>query len=196
MFRANVYEVEIALGILVMGGIRDKFSRNACDANGGDGSSPRDVGDHESGGGSVEGKNIGIVLAIGAKKDGDDLSVVKIAFGKEWTKGAIDHPAGQDLFFGRATFPAEVASGDATYGGSFFLIFNGEREEVLAVFDFRGRDCSDDDNRFAHGDEGSAVGEFGKFAGFDVKVAVAQAGSKGFVVGAHSWMGSVGRNKA
>jgi hypothetical protein len=29
-----------------------------------------------------------------------------------------------------------------------------------------------------------------------VKVAVAQAGGKGFVVGAHSWMGSVGRNKA
>jgi hypothetical protein len=29
-----------------------------------------------------------------------------------------------------------------------------------------------------------------------VKVAVAQAGSKGFVVGDHSWMGSVGRNKA
>jgi hypothetical protein len=29
-----------------------------------------------------------------------------------------------------------------------------------------------------------------------VEVAVAQAGSKGFVVGAHSWMGSVGRNKA
>ena len=196
VFRANVNEVEIALGILVMGWIRDKFSRNACNANGGDGASPRDVGDHEGGGGSVEGKNIGIVLAVGAKKDGDDLSVVKIAFGKEGTKGAIDHPAGQDLFFGRATFPAEVASGDATYGGSFFLIFNGEREEVLAVFDFRGRDCSDDDDRFTHGDEGSAVGEFGEFSRFDVKVAVAQAGSKGFVVGAHSWMGSVGRNKA
>ena len=196
VFRANVYEVEIALGILVMGGIRDKFSRNACDANGGDGSSPRDVGDHEGGGGSVEGKNIGIVLAIGAKKDGDDLSVVKIAFGKEGTKGAIDHPAGEDLFFGRATFPAEVASGYATNGSGFFFVFDGEREEVLAVFDLSGGDSSDDDNRFAHGDEGSAVGEFGEFAGFDVKVAVAQAGSKGFVVGAHSWMGSVGHNKA
>ena len=45
-------------------------------------------------------------------------------------------------------------------------------------------------------DEGSAVGEFGEFACFDVKVAVAQAGSKGFVVGAHSWMDSVGRYKA
>jgi hypothetical protein len=29
-----------------------------------------------------------------------------------------------------------------------------------------------------------------------VKVAVAQAGGKGFVVGAHSWMGSLGHNKA
>lgn len=196
MFRANVNEVEIALGILVMGGIRDKFARNACDANGGDGSSPRYVGDHEGGGGAVQGKNIRIVLAIGAKKDGDDLSVVKIAFRKEGAKGAIDHPAGEDLFFGRTTFPTEVTSGDAAYSGGFFLIFNGEREEVLAVFDFRGRDCSDDDDRFTHGDEGSAVGEFGEFACFDVKVAVAQAGSKGFVVGAHSWMGSVGHNKA
>ena len=196
MFRANVYEVEIALGILVMGGIRDKFSRNACDANGGDGSSPRDVGDHEGGGSAVESKNIRIVLAIGAKKDGDDLRVVKIAFRKEGAKGAINHPAGEDLFFGRATFPAEVASGYATNGSGFFFVFDGKREEVLAVFDLSGGDSSDDDNRFAHGDEGSAVGEFGEFASFDVKVAVAQAGSKGFVVGVHSWMGSVGRNKA
>ena len=196
MFRANVNEVEIAFGVLVVGGIRDEFSRNACDANGSDGSSPRDIGDHEGGGGSVEGKNIGIVLAIGAKKDGDDLSVVKIAFGKEGAKGAINHSAGEDLFFGRAAFPTEVASGYATNGSGFFFVFDGKREEVLAVFDFRGRDCSDDDDRFTHGDEGSAVGEFGEFACFDVKVAVAQAGSKGFVVGAHSWMGSVGRNKA
>ena len=196
MFRTNVNEVEIAFGILVVGGIRDKFPRNACNANGGDGSSPRDIGDHEGGGGSVEGKNIGIVLAIGAKKDGDDLSVVKIAFGKEWAKGAINHSAGEDLFFGRTTFSAEVASRDAPNGGGFFLIFNSEREKVLAVFDLSGGDCGYNDDRFAHGYEGSAVGEFGEFAGFDVEVAVAQAGSKGFVVGAHSWMDSVGRYKA
>ena len=66
----------------------------------------------------------------------------------------------------------------------------------MAVFDFRSGHCGDDDDCFAHGDEGSAVREFGKFASFDVEVTVAQAGSKGFVVGAHSWMDSVGRYKA
>jgi len=103
-------------------------------------------------------------LAIGAEKDGDDLGIVEVAFGEEGTERTIDHSASENLFFGGAAFSAEVATGDATHGSGFFFVLDGEREEVLAVFNFGSRDCGDDDNGFAHSDEGGAVGEFGKFA--------------------------------
>lgn len=175
-FGADVNEIEIALGVFVMGGIGDKFSGDASDAYGGDGTCPRNIGDHEGGRSAVEGKDIGIILAVGAEEDGDDLGVVVVAFGKEGAQGAIDHPAGEDFFLGGAAFTAEVASGDATDGGGFFFVFDGEWEEVLAVFDFGGGNGGDDDDGFSHGDEGGAVGEFGKFSSFDGEVAIADTG--------------------
>ena len=164
VFRPDVNEVEVALGVFVMGGVGDKLSCNTADAYGCDGACPRNIGDHECGGGTVKGKNIGIVLAIGAEEDGDDLGIVEVAFGKEGTERTIDHSASENLFFGGAAFSAEVATGDATHGSGFFLILDGEREKVLAVFDFGSRDCGDDDNGFAHSDEGGAVRQFGEFA--------------------------------
>ena len=175
-FGADVHEVEIALGIFVMRRVSDEFAGDASDADGGDGAGPRNIGDHEGGRGAVEGKDIGIILAICAEEDGDDLSVVVVAFRKEGAQGAIDHPAGEDLFLGGAAFTAEVASGDATDGGGFFFIFDGEGEKILAIFDFGGGDGGDDDDGFTHGDEGGAVGEFGKFSGFDGEVAIADTG--------------------
>lgn len=158
VFRPDVNEVEVALGVFVMGGVGDKLSCNPGDAYGRDGACPRNIGDHECGGGTVKGKNVGIVLAIGAEEDGDDLSIVEVAFGKEGTERTIDHSASENLFFGGAAFAAEVATGDATHGSGFFLILYGEGEEVLAVFDFSGGDGGDDDDGFSHGNEGGAIG--------------------------------------
>ena len=185
VFGADVDEVEVALGIFVMGGVGDEFPGDATDPDGGDGSGPRDVGDHEGSGGAIESEDIGVVLAVGAEENGDDLGIVVVAFGEEGTQGPIDHAAGEDLLFGRATFAAEVAAGDTANGGGFFFIFDSQGEEVLAVFHFGGGDSGDDNDRFAHGDEGGAVGQFGEFAGFDVDIAIAQAGGEGFMVCVH-----------
>lgn len=185
VFRPDVNEVEVALGIFVMGRVGDKFTGDATDPDGGDGSGPRDVGDHEGGGSAVESEDIGIVLAVGAQENGDDLGIVVVAFGEEGTQRPIDHAAGEDLLFGWATFATEVAAGDTTDGGGFFFVFDGQGEEVLAVFDFGGGDSGNDDDRFTHGDEGSAVGQFGEFAGFDMDIAIAQAGGEGLMVFVH-----------
>ena len=128
-------------------------------------------------------------MAVSTEENSDDLGVVEVALGEERPEGTIDHPACKNLLFGGATFPAEVASRNAADGGSLFLVLDGKGEEVLAVFDFGGGDGGDDDDRFAHGDEGGAIGEFGEFAGFDVEVAIAHAGGQGFMVVAHSCMG-------
>ena len=92
------------------------------------------------------------------------MGIVEVAFGKEGAEGTIDHSAGEDLLFGGPAFAAEVATGDATDGGSFFFVLHGEGEEVLAVFDFSGGDGGDDDDGFSHGNEGGAIGQFGEFA--------------------------------
>lgn len=181
-FGPDVDEVKIAFGIFVVGRIGDKFTGDASDTDGGDGSGPRDIGNHEGGGGAVEGKDIGIILAVGAEENGDDLSVVVVAFREKRAERTIDHAAGKDLFFGGATFTPKIATGNATDGGGFFFVFDRKGKEVLAVFDFGGGDGGDDDDSFAHSDEGGAVGEFGQFAGFDGEVAIAQAGGESFVV--------------
>ena len=87
VFGADVDEVEVALGIFVMGGVGDKFTGDATDTDGGDGSGPRDVGDHEGSGGAVESEDIGVVLAVGAEKNGDDLGIVVVALGKRGRRG-------------------------------------------------------------------------------------------------------------
>ena len=98
---------------------------------------------------------------------------------------AIDHAAGEDLLFGGAALAAKVAAGDAAGGGGLFLVFHGEGEEVLAFLDLGGGDGGDEDDGFAHGDEGGAVGEFGVFAGFDVKIAITHAGGQGLMFLVH-----------
>ena len=49
VFRPDVNEVEVALGVFVMGGVGDKLSGDPGDAHGGDGAGPRNIGDHECG---------------------------------------------------------------------------------------------------------------------------------------------------
>jgi hypothetical protein len=45
---------------------------------------------------------------------------------------AVNESRGQGLFLGRAAFTLEVAAGDAARCVVFFLIVDGQREEVLA----------------------------------------------------------------
>jgi hypothetical protein len=44
---------------------------------------------------------------------------------------AVDQPAGQRFFLGRSPLALEEAARDAPGGGEFFLVVDGQREEVL-----------------------------------------------------------------
>ena len=122
---------------------------------------------HQRGGRAVDREHVGVVLAVRAEQDADDLRVVEIALGKERAQRAVGHAAGEDFLFRRTAFALEIAAGEFADRRRFFAVVDGEREPVLAFLDVGRRDGGDDDDGFAaaHGD--GAVGEFGELAGFD-----------------------------
>ena len=112
-------------------------------------------------------EDVGVVFTIGAEQDGDDLGVVEITLREQRTQRAVRHAAGEDFLFGGAAFALEVTTGEHAGGGGFFLVFHGEREPGLAVFDLGGGNGGDEDDGVTAADGDGTVGEFGEFAGFD-----------------------------
>ena len=150
-----------------MGRVGDELAVDAADAHGAERAGPRDVADHQRGGGADEREHIRVVLAIGAEHDALDLDFVEPALGEERADGAVDEAAGEDFLFGRAAFAFEVAAGELAGRSGFFAVIHGEREEFLACLGLGGGDGGDEDDGFAQLDGDGTVGLFGEFAGFN-----------------------------
>jgi hypothetical protein len=184
---ADVNEVEVALLALRVGGVGDELAVDATDAHRADGTREGNVGDAEGGGGTVHAQDVGVILAVGAEQERDDLGIVEITLREKRPQGAVGHPAGEDFFFGRPAFAFEVAAREQPGGGGLFLVFNREREKVLPGFEFGGRNSRHDDDGFAHLHGHGTVSQTGDFTGFDDDVGGADAarhtvGTHGFLV--------------
>ncbi len=166
-FRADIDDVEVALFALCVGGIDDKLAIDPANAHGANGAGKRDVGDHQRGGSAVDGEDVGIVLPIGAQHRGDDLGIVEVALREERPQRAVRHAGGEDFLLAGTAFALEVAAGDFADGRGFLAVIDREREEILAGLDLGGGDGGDDDNGIAGANGDCAIGETGKFAGFD-----------------------------
>ena len=94
------------------------------------------------------------------------MCVVIKTFREQRTARTVNHPAGENFFFGRTAFAFEVTAGEATHGSSFLTVFYGEWEKIEMLFRCGGND-GDENDGIAELDNGSAVGLFGEFAGFD-----------------------------
>ena len=164
---ADVNEVEVALFALGVGRVDDEFAVDAADADGADRAVKRDVRDGQRGGGAVDAEHVGVVLAVGAEHDGDDLRLEEVVLREKRAERTVGHPRGEDFLFARATFALEVAAGELAGRGRLFFVVDGQREEVLAFAQLGHGDGGDEDDGVAgaHGD--GAVGEFGDFAGFE-----------------------------
>ena len=112
-------------------------------------------------------QNIGIVFAVRAEQDRDDLRVVKITGREERPERPIGHARGERFFFARATFALEITAGEFPDRGGLLAVIDGERKPILAFLGAGGRDGAGEDDGFAAGDDDGAVGELGNFAGFD-----------------------------
>ena len=150
-----------------MGRVGDELAVDAADAHRADRAGKRNVGNAERGGGAVDRENIGIILAIGAEQNRDDLRVVKVTRREKRPQRPIGHARGERFLFARAAFAFEIAAGKFSDRRRFFAIIDGEREPILAFLDRGGGDGARQDDGVAAGDDDGAVGELGDFAGFD-----------------------------
>ena len=96
---ADVNEIEVAVGHLRVGRVRDELAVDAADADGAERAGERDVADHERGARANDEEDVGIVLAVRAQEHADDLRVVEATFREERAQGTIGHAAGEDFFF-------------------------------------------------------------------------------------------------
>src|SRR4029453_18999056 len=82
VFGADINEVEVTLGALRVRRVGDELPVDAANRNGGDWTGKWNVRHAKRGGGPVERQNVGIIFAVGAEQDRDDLGVVKVSLWK------------------------------------------------------------------------------------------------------------------
>src|SRR6185295_19655894 len=77
-------------------------------------------------------QDVGLVLAVVGEDLRDHQDLIVEAFGEQRADWAVDQAAGQRFLFGGAALTLEEAAGNAPRGREFFLVVDGQREEVLA----------------------------------------------------------------
>ena len=91
VFGADVNQIEIALLAFSVRRVRDELPVDATNAHRADRAGKRNVRNRERSRCAVDCQNVGIVLAIGAEQNRDDLRVVKITLREKRPQRAIDH---------------------------------------------------------------------------------------------------------
>ncbi len=129
-------EIEIALGHLVDLRVEHVFVVDETDARRADRSHERCPRQREGSRGRDHRQNVGIILLVVRHAGHDDLGIATPAIGEERTDRPVDEARGQRLAFGRATFPFEVAAGNAAGGKKLFLVIAGERQKIDANLRF------------------------------------------------------------
>ena len=110
--------------------------------------------------------DIRLGLAIIGQDLADDVDFVVETFREERAHRTVDQTRSERFFFRRAAFALEKAARNTAGGREFFLIVNGQREEVLAFLDALGGGHGAQHHGFAIGGQTSAVSVPGTTAGF------------------------------
>ena len=142
---SHVDKIKVARGALTVHRIDDKLAIDTADANRTHGPGKRNVRNAKRRTGAIDKEHIGIVFAVGAQQNADNLRVVKIAFREERAERAVRHPTGKRLLLRRTPFPFEIAAGKFSNRRRFLPIINSEWKEILTFFN-GGRGNSGDEN--------------------------------------------------
>ena len=173
-------EVEVAFGDLLLARVEDIFAVDEADAGGADRAHEGDAGDGQRGRRGDHRDDVGLVLAVVGEDLGDDEDFIVEALGEQRADRAVDQAAGQRFLFGRAALALEEAARDAPGGREFFLVVDGQREEVLPRLDRLGGGDRAQHDGFAEGREDRAVGLAGNAARFELQRLAAQLDFYGF----------------
>ena len=79
---------------------------------------------HQRGGRAVDAEDVGIILAIRAEQDGDDLCVVKVPLREKRTQWPIRHARCEDFLFARTAFALEIAAGELADRRRFLTVID------------------------------------------------------------------------
>src|SRR6185437_3431657 len=96
-----------------------------------------------------------------------DLRLVLVAIGKQRADRTVDQAADQRLVLGRPAFALEIAARDLAGGEVFFLVVDGQREEILAGLGAMGRNHGGEHDGLAERGEHGAVRLAGDLAGLE-----------------------------
>ena len=157
LFVADVDEVECGIEHLFVGRIDDEFAVDFAQADTADGPVPRNVRNKQCRRRAVYHQNIGVVDHIRRKKEADDLNFVHKALREERAKGTVAKTRCQNFLFVGAAFAFEVSAGEASRRRICFAVIDGEREEVLPVFERARRGYVDEQVCLAKADYDRAV---------------------------------------
>ena len=125
-------QVEVALLLLLVGGVDDELAVDSTHAYRGDRSEKRDFRNRQRRGGADEGRDVGRIHTVRGKNRRHDLGVVVVAVGKKWPNGAVDETTDQHLSIRQARFALEKATGNLARSGGLFDEINRQRKEVDA----------------------------------------------------------------
>ena len=170
MLVADVDEVEVGCGLLLVGRIDDKFAFDAADAGGAQRAGPGNIRNHQGSRGRENGEDVRIILSVGGHQDGLHLDFVVPALGEEGADRAVRETAGEDFLFGRPAFAFEIATRETAGGGGALTVIHGEREEFLAGFGLGSGNGGRQDDGFTELYGHRAICLFGIVAGFNDQI--------------------------
>ncbi len=165
--RSRSARVEVGAFDVLHGGVDDILAVEVAHAHLADGTVEGDVADGEGRSGSQSGQLVGHGVFIAADKGDADLHLGVEVVGEEGTQGTVDQTGDENLMLRGTGLALEETAGEATHGGVFFLIVNGEGHEVDVLAHLFLRADGGQKHCVVHADNGSAVGLFGQLTGLD-----------------------------
>ena len=173
---SHVDKIKVARDALTVHRIYHKLAVDTADANRTDRPGERNIRDAKRRAGTIDKENVGIVFAVGAQENADNLRVVEIAFRKEWTQRAVCHPTGKRLLLRRTPFPLEIAAGKFSNRRRFLPIINREWKEILTfLYGCRGN-SGDENNGIPGANCNCTIGESRELACFNGDRGLANSG--------------------
>ena len=160
-------QVERAGSRFALRGIERVFAINITDACRTDRAHERDAGNGQRSRRCDHRDDIGLGLAVIRQNLCDHVDFVVETFGEQRANRTVDQAAGQRFLFGRAALTLEEAAGNAACGREFFLVVDGQREEILAFLHTLGGGHGAQHHGFAIGCQHGAIGLTGNAAGFE-----------------------------
>ncbi len=160
-------KVEVGAIDILHGGIDNILAVKIRHTHFGDGAVEGDIGHCESGSGSKSCKLVGHSVLVTGDEGYLHLDLGVEIVGEKGTEGAVDQAGNKDFVLGRTCLTFEKTARKATHSGILLLIIYGKGHEIDVLTYLLFGAYGGKKHGVVHSYYGSAVGLFGKFAGFD-----------------------------